>query len=490
MSRYDLLKAIGNVDEESVREAKETSKEEKNNITRAKHRTRPIWIKWGSIAACFCLILIATVFAVLQMPNGGEMGPDQGNSDGAENKPNGNLIYLNAECKTSTFVNGTSVKYTGNLSSSSTGDGSPPAFRFEMGYIAVVAKAIEELPSVYQTLNEYGSIYTYRYRVFKFEVIDPLDSGFGGTFYYALPEHLKGDLTKYDALLVSMDQRGNNFIMLNTETNELTSFSTMFCAPYNAPELGNIIAFTDNVFDESLWQDESWLYGYQFARHQLDEGEGYDGMLVYRGSTLEDALNMRKSIKEDWGVWDKSATVNMYDFKTDAAKEAMAFVHPFENGVFVPLNNFTGLKYYRYIGGCPTNEWIWIKNLDTEEVERSEYSFADGDFENLPDIAAYIDSLDLTSIKPQHTNISGKKLLSNSAIGWYEKTEDGVYSIVRISWRHSKDGDYSEQYYDETFIILDDTGARVVSREELIDMIGDNQNIYYDEYGVGIEMPQ
>ncbi len=467
-----------------------------NGIKERKRRRKQILM--CCIPLCLCLVISVSLILPAMLPanNGNSyspeaVGPEQDdNPDGGENLPGGNLIYLNAECKTSTFVNGTSAKYTGSLSSSSSADSAPPAFRFEMGYIAVVAKAIEELPSVYQTLNEYGSIYTYRYRVFKFEVIDPLDSGFGGTFYYALPEHLKGDLTKYDTLLVSMDQRGNNFIMLNTETNELTSFSTMFCAPYNTPELGNIIAFTDNVFDESLWQDESWLYGYQFARYQLEQGEGYDDMLVYRGSTLEDALNMRKSIKEDWGVWDKSATVNMYDFKTDAAKEAMAFVHPFENGVFVPLNNFTGLKYYRYIGGCPTNEWIWIKNLDTEEVERSEYSFADGDFENLPDIAAYIDSLDLTSIKPQHTNISGKKLLSNSAIGWYEKTEDGVYSIVKISWRHSKDGDYSEQYYDETFIILDDTGARVVSREELIDMIGDNQNIYYDEYGVGIEMPQ
>ncbi len=347
---------------------------------------------------------------------------------------------------------------------------------------------MEEIPGIYQTLNEYGTIYTYRYRVFKMEVLDPLESGMEGSFYYALPERLKGDLTQYDALLMAMYQRGNGFIMLNTATKELTSFSSMFQDLYDVPELGSIIPFTNKVFDESLWQDRSWLYGYQFAKFQLDEGDGYDDMLVYRGSTQEDALETMQHIIDDWAPWVEHAVVKSYDYQSDAAQTAAAFIKPFENGIFIPVRNTVQCKYYRYIGGCPTSEWVQI-DPDTEEVTRSEYHFTDSDFGNLPDIAAYIESLDLTSVAPQHTNTSEKKLLFNSAMGWYEKTADGVYAIVKIAWLHSDENDYFMQYYDETFVLLEGSGARIVSREELISLIGKNPNIGDNEYGVGYPVP-
>lgn len=359
----------------------------------------------------------------------------------------------------------------------------------EMPRSAVVARAVEEVPDVYQTLNGYGSIYTHRYRIFKMQVVDPLESGMDGTFYYALPETLKGDLTAYDALLISMYQRGNDLIMLNTLTKKLTSFSMMFMDPYDTPELGNIIAFTDGVFDESLWQDRSWIYGYQFARHYLDAGSGHDDMLVYRGSTLEDALETMRRIQAGWGALHEPTTVNKYEFRSEPAREAASFVKPFENGVFVPMRDARVSRYHRYIGGCPTSEWIQI-DLETEEVTRSEYCFADSDFEALPDIAAYIGSLELSSIAPQHTDADGKMLLFNSAMGWYEKTAQDVYSIVRIAWRYCEENDPFEQYYDETFILLDDCGARIVSREDLIALIGENPNISEDAYGTGFTVPR
>ncbi len=64
-----------------------------------------------------------------------------------------------------------------------------------------------------------------------------------------------------------------------------------------------------------------------------------------------------------------------------------------------------------------------------------------------------------------------------------------MYSIVRITWRHSDENDYFMQYYDETFILLEDSGAMIVSREALISLIGDNRNIWYGEYGVGEPIP-
>ena len=64
-----------------------------------------------------------------------------------------------------------------------------------------------------------------------------------------------------------------------------------------------------------------------------------------------------------------------------------------------------------------------------------------------------------------------------------------MYSIVRIAWRYFAEDNYYMEYYDETFILLDETGDHIISREELIELIGDNRNISYKEYGVGIELP-
>ena len=93
-------------------------------------------------------------------------------------------------------------------------------------------------------------------------------------------------VAQYDALLISMTQLPKNSVLRNGDM--LTSIDYIFIDPQRCPELGNIIAFTDGVFDESLWQDRSWLYGYQFAKHRLDEND--ETLLVSRGSTLEEAL--------------------------------------------------------------------------------------------------------------------------------------------------------------------------------------------------------
>ena len=135
-----------------------------------------------------------------------------------------------------------------------------------------------------------------------------------------------------------------------------------------------------------------------------------------------------------------------------------------------------------------------IKQIRSMNLEKHSVHIAgevpeDVDFEKLPDLSAYIESLDMMKIAPQHTNTTGKILIYNSVVGWYEKTENGVYSIVRIAWRYYDQDDYYVEYYDETFILLDEAGDHIVSREELLDLIGENRNISYEEYGVGIDMP-
>ena len=367
-----------------------------------------------------------------------------------------------------------------------------PKFEFKLGYIHVVARAVEEYTGIYETLSTYGGTLTDgTYRLFRMEVIDPLESGMEGTFYYLLPSRLKsGDLTQYDALLISMRQLPRNYVVRNNNQLSAVEYLFMDPSPVPTPELGNILPFTDGVFDPSLWEGKEWEYAY----HRFEKGLSYgdEALLVAPGSTLKTALKRLDKQLDQWENWVQLDRVEHYDFQTEEARQALEYVKPFENGIFVPLwrsPNYqsSAPEYRRYINGCPTNEWISI-DLQDESVRKSEYSFEDEDFENLPDISAYIANLDLSRFSPQHMDTDGKTMIFNSVVGWYEKTETGVYSVVQIRWRYFDTADDSIGYLDETFILLEETGGRIVSREELIRLIGNNSNIYTGEYGVGYEI--
>ena len=49
-----------------------------------------------------------------------------------------------------------------------------------------------------------------------------------------------------------------------------------------------MIPFNDGVFDETLWQDESWSQVYQYYLEHIDATNS--SLLVYRGCTLEETL--------------------------------------------------------------------------------------------------------------------------------------------------------------------------------------------------------
>lgn len=450
-------------------------------VRKQRRKTKRIYLGTISgLTVCALVILLALGIA--------GQGPFPGTADSPLNY--GQVSFLTADHKKSVTNTGNGFQYiAGTRNPGGSGlNYAPPRFEFQCNYINVVAKAVEEYPGIYETLNEYGSTQTYQYRLLRMEVIDPLESGMEGAFLYLLPIHLKGDLTAYDSLLISMMQLPKNYVLQTDE--QLAVFEYLFADPFDTPELGNIIAFNNGVFDESLWQDRSWFYGYQFAGRMLDWDKG--DLLVSRGSTLEEALQRRKEQIAEMGDRYQVLQVNHFDFQTEAAQEAMNYLKPFENGIFVPERIMARYRQdygiRRYINGCPTNEQITI-NADDETVEQSQYRFEDADFEKLPDLSTYIESLNLSKIAPQHTDPTGKILIYNTAVGWYEKTEDGVYSIVRIAWRYFDEDDYYIEYYDETFILLHETGDYIISREDLIKLIGQNHNISNKKYGEAISRP-
>ena len=65
MKREKISEAMGNISSRHIKEAAEFKAEEKP------HRSKNAWMKWVSIAACFCLIIVAA-FAVIPMLNDGD----------------------------------------------------------------------------------------------------------------------------------------------------------------------------------------------------------------------------------------------------------------------------------------------------------------------------------------------------------------------------------------------------------------------------------
>lgn len=458
--------------------------------------------KMGKIILSATSGLVVCCLAIVMLFGIGEYGPIFGK-----------VNYLSVVRNTDAGVYAEAIQYITGSQHHNEGSGLAAARRFCFDYrgINVVAKAAEDL-GIYQTLNEYGSTQTYSYRLFRMEVTDPLQSGIEGSFYYLLPENLKGDLTQYDALLISMRQLPKNFVL--RRDNELTAFAYLFADPQDIPEWGNILAFNDGIFDEFFWLDNGWFseFSYQmyaYTKYEKPYGDAYgedtiDDHLVSIGSTLEEALQRRQMLLDEWERSEqaKPASVKHYAFQTETARQALNNRKPFENGIFFPERNSKNYFLRRYINGCPTSEWISI-DYDTETVTTSEHSFKKEDIEKLPNLSAYIANLDLTQIAPQHLDTSGKNLIYNSAVGWYEKTENGVYAIVRIAWQYQGNVAWHHlggnrvwvyqrdlenmknwgSFYDETFILLEENGDRVISREDLIELIGENPNISNEEYG-------
>lgn len=471
MKSEKILDAVGKISDELIEGAVIPSRRGKRRFP---------WKALVAAAACFSLLVTAACVVPRFLRSG-------------ERLNYGQVSFLSASDQRNAGVSGQAFRRIDGAKSSGgiQADWALPTLRFEYrDYVHVVAKAVEDM-GIYEELYTYGSEYKpAKYRVFRMEVTDPLESGLEETFYYLLPGDLTGDLTQYDVLLINMYQLPKNYVLHST--GRLTAFEYLFCDPQNAPERGNLIAFTDGVFDASLWetwwQDRNHRHGYQDLGKQLDEND--DDLPVSSGTTLEEALQRMQAQIEalEESIWTALKQVRHYEFQTETARQMMDWVKPFENGVFVPEMYYPNYIYRRYINGCPTNEWHSI-NYENETVATSEYRFEDKDFKKLPDIAAYVASLDLTQIRPQHTDITGKTLINNIATGWYEKTEDGVYAIVRISWRYKDQEQWYLEYYDETFILLDKTGDHLVSREELIELIGANPYIYPASYGEEIDMP-
>ena len=472
MKKNGFIRAVGYVDDGIIEKYFE---EEKKLSEDADKKRRTLWVV---LAASLAVIMIVLPVAAISA----RAITDNRVSQRDEFEP----LYIDTNFSRE-ILTGTPSAYLAGTSASSDSAGDPPYAGFATDGIVLKVRAQSSLPDVYCKLNVSSEYPPASYRIILFKTLEVIRGiNVPDVFFYLMPEHCFVDLTVYDSLFISMSQVGTDgFVMKNSTLNVMESLDLpVFEDTQGNPVLGDIIAFSGGVFDESLWQNESWRYGYQFLKYELDNNDPY--LVVYRGCDEKYTAN---KIRED--EWFYEPEVISLNLKTEKATEALEYVKPFVNGVFsqqityVPGVGNNAVLYRRYINGCETEETVMI-DLVTEEVYYSEERYTEEDLSYIEDIAKHIQNsaLEYAEIPPlpSRFDAEGKVRSALNLYGWYAKVDGEIYGVIKTVWIYY-DNDYQVRYYDDSYTVYNARRAlrKIVSRDELIELVGD-RNVYTGDY--------
>ena len=387
------------------------------------------------------------------------------------------------------FLQGSSASLSGYASAD------PPLFEFHSTDIVVKAKVVQSLPDTYYELNTASDRKPTSYRLIQMQTLEVLHGeNIPDTFLYRIPAYTFVDMAIYDCLFISMTQIGlEQYVLRNGTQNTIQAFDLPVFSDYqNTPELGNVIAFTNGIFDESLWQNENWLYGYQFAQFALEDPESHFPLVVYRGYTeqqTEDAIIKEITAYREWrGESYRAPALLCIDQPSPAMQEALAYVAPFQNGVFSQSIYNSSLTYRRYINGVQTEETVTI-DLVTQEVTYSDVRYTTEDLDKMENIALRLSELAASYQaqfpEPERIDTNEKKLVSLSLYGWYVKTEQGIYGIIKTVWVYRNENDWTFMYYDDNYTLYDAQNSKVyehLNPEQVINITNDTRNVYRGDY--------
>ena len=312
---------------------------------KGRQHIKSVWLRVGALAACLVLIFGAVVFLPrLQndVPQNGGTTPDDNGQTEFTILPN--------------VLSGLSSVYLVNLDTADDGfnaDKIHPSnfWRYGVGEFCfnVKAKVVDAYPDEYYNVQHGRDYELTPYRLIKMEIIETLyGEDMPQYFLYLMPARLYVDMSVYDSLLISMEQCGTeNYVLKNVTQNQMEVFDLpIFGDCADQCDMGRIIAFNNGVFDETLWQTESWSYGYQFGKQYLDDPQ-HEKLVVKRGDTEATVIaNIKQKIEQTLEKEENVfiLTPETLNVKTQAAKDALEYVKPFQNGVFIQ----TYKLYVRY----------------------------------------------------------------------------------------------------------------------------------------------
>lgn len=478
MNGFDLLKDMTLLDEAAI----------EKNAQPPRRKSHARWLL--PIAACLTVLLAGRLLPRPQLappetiptstgePSSATASPEP---DYAPMEPTYPALQAFDATENPARINGaTTAGETGSVPSGFSSLLAPPTFRFSDSEMVITARVTEILPDVYYALHDSFDYSSVPYRLLRIEVLSTLwGEGVPEEILYLLPEENLGDMTAFDTLVMAIRQHNcENSVLINVSQGQMEQFPLLFWSP-NYDPVGNIIAFTDGEFDESLWDRTLW-YGAEV--HYFDYGE----VASLKVSSLSGLLDDLQTLFEKRLASGKQpGKVKQLNVQTDAAKQLLETMTSFENGVFVPkfeqADNREEIVFRRYVGGIQTNETI-ILDLLTEKVTYSDTSFTQEELAAMPDVPGYLMQLDTAiaegTLQPPRVDPEGKKLVSCGAEGWYIKIDQGIYGIVQTLWIYQQQAEGELVWYkDAEYTLLDAPKGVIhtISCEELNTLLGESR---------------
>ena len=464
--------------------------EQKDRLRQKNKKPNSVWLRFGAVAACFCLIVSAIM--VLPMLREDDTGviPGSGTTDDTgvipgsgitddNNRPN--IPIVNVQLPS------LAPQYYG---SEATGYGGASAEINTEG-VSVIARLITVLPDTYTFYDDWTQT---EFHLLKMETVKLLKGeNMTDTFYYIVPESFMTDYTIFDKfVIVDMGQYGYENSVLYNKTQSCAERLDIVLLGYLNTYFycmgENFMAFDSNGnFDGRLWgANEYWASSTGWPSNIMGQPNKY-----LNGYTIAQA-------EQDFYSDDGYRSVSVLDSVSSEAKEALEYIQSFENGLYIQRGDGFKTSHYpsvqlnfrRYMGGFATNESGMIY---ADSVNWSKARFTKEDEEKLPDLpSAYAtikDSFESGKILPPHIQNHGEmENTVNGIFGWYAKTEGGVIGVVRVTWCY-----VSNEYdlcFDDAYYIIEygSNECKAIDRDVLLELLGDYETTYiytgeYNEYG-------
>ena len=296
-------------------------------------------------------------------------------------------------------------------------------------------------------------------------------------FYVQVSPEYAVDFTEYDTLVfLDLWQRGyEGNLVCNVTDNCLEILDYCVLAHSFAFYCEDTLAFSDGVFDESLWTvNDAWAEATEYVRNNLEELSNW--ICVDRGWTLEQT---EEKILEHTEHNSFHNAFSLYDLESEEAKQAWEYVKNAENGLFVLSSADRAFRteiqasYTRYIDGFETNERYVIYS---DRASHSTEVFTAEDLEKIPDLYSAIhavnEDVEKGRIAPPHISketVASADRVNTGVFGWYVKCTDGkVYGVIRVSYK-VKTKNYQYLYDDAYYLV--EYGAQTcepIERDELM----------------------
>ena len=472
MKNRDIMDAMNGIDFDMIEDA--------GRVTRKTSLRRKV-AKWSSLAACVCVVLAGALLLPL-----------------LRNQPPVDRVALidhSISPWENLWVPGDELSVENHVSGGSAADEAPATVAY-MRDLGVVAKVIEILPDIYVDAASWPASSS-KYHILRLEILEELyGENIPRELYFRLYAQLDPSLDEYDYIVIGgMTQIGfEDYTMINVTQKRAENFTLMFeCIHYSAR--GAILPFKDGIFSLEHWKKDGWLNWFRGGWEDLTVGHfcyGDEDFPAWDGCTLEDtkqAINALRDPEKYSGItFDRVHTNEI--FATDAQKEVLEYVKPYENGLFAQSAYCdSGTVWYtRNIGGFMTNEMI--RMTDEGEIEYRGEQFTQEDLASIQDLGAFVSGLDLNALDPPHTpGYEQMEIATRYFKSQYLKHNGTVYGVVRVVWTLKQPGKSWQDalYYDDDlyYLIMPDGTYRTVEVDELTEYIGDDSIVVKMDYGVG-----